>query len=66
MNEFNLPSLRELYSVLESADGSVAPSLLLEPSSSTSIVQQMALERSFAMKAAGLASRNVVYCTLLK
>ncbi|XP_023345564.1 uncharacterized protein LOC111714645 isoform X2 [Eurytemora carolleeae] len=53
MNEFGLPSLSEVYSVLESADGSMPPYQLLEPGTSTSILQQMALERSLAMKSAG-------------
>ena len=56
MNEFGLPSLSEVYSVLESADGSTPPYQLLEPGTSTSILQQMALERSLAMKSAGLSS----------
>lgn len=56
MNEFGLPSLSEVYSVLESADGSMPPYQLLEPGTSTSILQQMALERSLAMKSAGLSS----------
>ena len=53
MDEFYLPSLSQLYSVLESADGYVTPAQLLEPQHSTKLVQQMALDRSSAMKSAG-------------
>jgi len=45
-----LPPLYQLYSVLETADGSVTPALLIQPQYSTINVRQMARERSTAVK----------------
>ena len=48
-----LPPLSQLYTNLESADGTITPSLLVKPEHSTSFIRQMALARDKALQASG-------------
>ena len=48
-----LPPLSHLYTGLESADGTVTPSLLIKPEYSTEFVRQMAISRDKALRASG-------------